>query len=83
MQYAIFVVLPRYGSRDEITGWVTRRWNDNAYQTLAYAKAVAARAAAEGYESGGDVSLQVRLANGGQIPAQSPAPAGWDDEAPF
>jgi hypothetical protein len=71
MQFAIFAMVPQYGSRDEMTGWVMRRWNDNTYETLACAHKIMRRAYAEmsdGSRYVCEVSLDVRLANGKPLP---------------
>jgi len=66
MQFAIYVTLTIHGSRDEITGTVTRRWNHNTYETLACASKIAERAAE--YADWDDLCISVRLANGKPLP---------------
>lgn len=66
MQFAIYVTVPIYGSRDEITGTVTHRWNENTYETLACANKIA-RLATE-YVEWDDLLITVRLANGKPLP---------------
>jgi hypothetical protein len=68
MQFAIYVTLTIHGSRDEITGTMTRRWNGNVYETFACANKIAERAAADEYAHWSDLSISVRLANGKPLP---------------
>lgn len=86
MQYAIYVTLTMHGSRDEITGTITHRWNPNTYETLACASKIAEMAAE--YVDWDDLCISVRLANGKPLPhrdiiAMEPSNAMAWSEIPF
>jgi hypothetical protein len=88
MRFAIYATVSCHDNRDGFNGSATYRWSNNSYETLACARKIAERDAADERANWSEVVLSVRLANGKPLPhkhilAEEPSNAMFWSPIPF